>query len=352
MNKTGAPASPTSPPADLGIAPADHWVSVVIPIHSCRATIRQALEGLHRQKVPARCEIVFVHDFIKDDTLEIIKSHPIAREWDFLEIKDHPGRGLAKAYNLGWRAARSAHVLFMHPDCYPVADDALLSMMQGLEWNSAVAAKPLVGIPQDDWAAMSFWDKVTSSQYCHAKPDHNLVGKFDLYRREVLAELGGFDEVHFFSAAEDADMNERLLAIGKISAVDTLVIHAHQHPPNARFKSVLRKHAQVGEGNGAMFRKYWHSTNFLRRAWTIVGVNLLKLVLLVGIFIPPVSLYALALMLLLAAYYGRWAMLSRDWRVVLVPFAVALMFAVNAVAMVRGFVLGRQSFHYAKRTKS
>jgi len=80
----------------------------------------------------------------------------------------------------------------------------------------------------------------------------------------------------------------------------------------------------------------------------IVGLNLLKLALLIGIFIPPLSLYAVLLMLLLAGYYGRWAMLTRDWRVPLIPITVSVMFSIFAVFMVRGFILGRQSFHYSK----
>ncbi len=143
--------------------------------------------------------------------------------------------------------------------------------------------------------------------------------------------------------------------LGKIAFSDVVVIHAHQHPPDAAFISTLRKHAQGGEGAGALFRKYWCSVPFLRRAWLIVGLNALKLMLLAGIFIglffPLIGLGSLALMLLLSSYYARWAMLMKDWRVVLVPFAVALMFSFSAVAMTRAFIRGRQSFDYIKQKK-
>jgi GT2 family glycosyltransferase len=220
-----------------------------------------------------------------------------------------------------------------------------------MEREGSQAVMPLNDIPQGDWGKMSFWDRVTSSQFRHAKPGHALMGKFDLLRRDALEKLGGFDEERFWSAAEDADIIQRLWTIGTISYSDVIVIHAHQHPPDAGFVSALRKHTQSGEGSGALLRKYWCSVPFLRRAWIIVGVNMLKLVLLIGIFIPAISLYAIVLMLLLSIYYARWAMLSRDWRVVLVPFAVALMFSFFAVAMVRAFIRGRQSFDYIKQKK-
>jgi hypothetical protein len=329
------------------------WVSVVIPIHSCRATIGMVLDGLFKQKVPARCEVIFICDTIKDDTLEIIHAHPLSTLWDVVEI-NQPNCGLAAAYNTGWKAARARYILNMHPDCYPVGDDALRRQVEWLERESALAVQPLVDIPQGDWDAMSFWDRVTSSQFRHAKPGNALMGKFDLIRRDALEKVGGFDEKCFFSAAEDADMMERLLAAGKVASSDVVVIHAHVHPPSSKFVSILRKHAQIGEGAGAMLRKHGLTWALSPRAFPITAINALKLVLLMAVFVPvlPVSLGAIVLMLLFATYYGRWAFLTRDWRVVLIPFAVALMFSVYAVAMVRGFILGRQSFHYARRSKN
>jgi GT2 family glycosyltransferase len=323
------------------------WVSVVMPVRKCRATVKKSLDALHGQDVPGRCEIIFVYDVHEDDSIEVIRSHPLAKRWDVVEMF-HPGRGLAQAYNLGWGIAHSPYIFNMHSDCYPVDEHAMKRMIELLECEGALAVQPLVGIPQDDWETMCFWDRVTSSQYRHAKPTHALLGKFDLIRRSALEEVGGYDESRFFSAAEDADMVERLLSIGKIASSDVVVIHAHQHPHNNGFKATLRKHIQSGEGFGALMRKYWRVPVFLRRVWLIVGLNMLKLVLVVGCFIPQVSIYAIVLMLLLATYYARWALLSRDWRVVLIPFAVSVMFAFFAIAMVRAFIRGRQSFEYIK----
>jgi glycosyltransferase involved in cell wall biosynthesis len=322
-----------------------------MPVRKCRATVARSLDALLRQKVAGPCEIIFVCDQPNDDSLEVIRRHPLLKSWQSTEIF-RPGRGLAQAYNLGWQAAHSSHIFNMHSDCYPVDDDAMVRLVAWMERDKAVAVMPLNDIPQGDWESMSFWDRVTSAQFRHAKPAHALMGKFDLLSREALEKLGGFDEEHFWSAAEDADIIERLWTVGKISFSDVVVVHAHQHPPDAAFVSTLRKHTQAGEGAGALFRKYWRNVPFLRRAWPIVAVNVLKLVLLIGIFIPPISLYALALLLLLSAYYGRWAMLGRDWRVALIPFAVALMFSFSAVAMVRSFIRGRQSFDYLKQKKN
>jgi hypothetical protein len=202
---------------------------------------------------------------------------------------------------------------------------------------------------------MNFWDRVTSSQFRHAKPAHGLAGKFDLMRRDALEKIGGFDEQRFFSAAEDADMVEQVRRIGKLAASDVVVIHAHLHPPASRFISVLRKQAQYGEGAGALVRKYVSSFDFFRRAFFILALNGLKLALFIGLFVWPiswpVSLGSLILLLLLATYYGRWAMLTPDWRAPLIPFAVSLMFSINALSIVRGFIQGRQTFHYHKRAQ-
>jgi len=329
------------------VQPPKPWATIVMPIRKCRATVGRSLDALLCQKILARCEIIVVCDQFDDDSLTVVRQHPLRDHWDFIEIF-HPGRGLAQAYNLGWKAARSQYVFIMHSDCYPADDDAMLRLVDCLESKGAGAVMPLNDIPQGDWESMSLWDRVTSAQFRHAKPAHALMGKFDLFRREALEKVGGFDEERFFSSAEDADMVEKICSVGKMAYSDVIVIHAHQHPSKSAFKSALRKHTQLGEGTGALFRKHWHSWVFFTRAWPVIGVNVLKLLLLIGIFIPPVSIYAAGLMLLLSIYYARWAMLTCDWRVVLIPFAVSLMFSFFAVAMVRAFIRGRQSFDYIK----
>lgn len=323
------------------------WISVVIPVRKCRATVARTFDSLLRQKIPAPIELILVCDQPDDDSLEIIRNHPLAKKFHCTEIF-HPGRGLAQALNLGWQAARSKYILNMHTDCYVEDENSLLRMVAWLERENAVAVEPMIDIPQGDWEAMSFWDCVTASQFRNAKPPHGLGSKFDLLRRDALEKVGGYDEAHFFSAGEDAEMVERLSSLGKIALSDVIVVHGHEHPKSAPFKASLRKHTQLGEGTGALFRLHLCSLPFLRRAWPIVGLNLLKLGLWIGIFIPPISLYALALLLLLSIYYARWAMLLKDWRVLLVPFAVSLMFAFFSVGMVRGFIRGRQSFDYLK----
>ena len=324
------------------------WVSVVMPIRKCRETVARSLDSLLRLKTSGPCEMIFVCDMPDDDSLEVIRNHPLVKQWHCTEIF-HPGRGMAQALNLGWKAARAIYILNTHSDCYVTDENSLLRMVDWLERENAVAVEPRIDIPQNDWELMSFWDRVTSAQFRNIKqPPHGLAGKFDLLRRDALEKVGGYDEEHFFSAGEDADMVEKLWSVGKIAFSDVVVVHAHLHPPNARFKSALRKHTQLGQGTGALLRKHWCSIDFMRRAWLIVGLNGLKLVLLIGIFTPYVWPYALTLMLLLAIYYASWSLLSRDWRVVLIPFAVSIMFSVFAISMVAAFIRGRQSFDYIK----
>lgn len=323
------------------------WASLVIPLRNSRKSIGQALDALARQKISGPCELILVCDTITDGTLEMVHAHPLASKWTVVEIH-HPGRGLAQAYNLGWKAARAEYVFIMHSDCYPAADDAMLRHIACLEREQALAVQPLVDIPKDDWDKMSFWDRVTSSQFRHSEPLPGFGGKFDLIRKDTLEKVGPFDEERFFSAVEDSDMVERLMKVGRLATSDVVVIHAHVHPPEAKFMALIRKQAQLGQGTGALYRKYWFSFAFSRRWLLITGLNAAKLFLPLGLFIPPITLYCAVLLVLLSLYYARWALLSRDWRVVLVPFAVPVMFAANGVSQVRGFITGRQTFDYIK----
>jgi GT2 family glycosyltransferase len=307
----------------------------------------QALDALARQKTSGACELILVCDTITDGTLELVHSHPLAVKWTVVEIH-HPGRGLAQAYNIGWKAARSEYVFFMHSDCYPVSDDAMLRHVACLDCEKALAVQPLVDIPQEDWDTMSFWDRVTSSQFRNSKPRPQFGGKFDLVPRDTFDKVGPFDEQRFFSAVEDSDMVERLLSAGRLATSDVVVIHAHVHPPDAKFRYILRKQAQLAEGTGALFRKYWFSFALTRRWIPITALNATKLFLPMGLLIPPISPYCAVLLVLVALYYARWAMLTRDWRVAIIPLAVPLMFAVFGVGLIRGFIAGRQTFDYIK----
>ena len=109
-------------------------------------------------------------------------------------------------------------------------------------------------------------------------------------------------------------MVERLLSIGKIAYSDVVIVHGHLHPPSSRFTATLRKHAQIGEGAGAVLRKQGLAWALAPRALPITAVNGLKLGLLMSIFIPVpiISLLCLVLMLLLTNYYEHWTMLTRN----------------------------------------
>lgn len=345
----GNEAIPTPPSTAAVKGESDFWISVVIPLRDSRKSIGKALDGLHHQKLAGRCELILVCDLIHDDTLELIHNHPLAKDWSVVEITK-PGRGLAEGYNLGWKAARAPQVLFMHSDCYPIADDAMLQMCETLRRESAVAVKPLVATPDGDWETMSFWDRVTSARFYPARPEHNLLGKFDLFDRAALEKIDGFDQQRFLSSTEDADITVRLLAIGKIVAADVVVIHAHLHPPEAKFKAVLRKQGQTGEGFGALVRKHGLVFAFTGGMLPVTAINLLKLVLPIAVFIPPVSLYAAILLALLSLYYVRWAVFTADWRVVVLPVAIPLIFLAYGVATIRGYCRGRQAFDYVNYT--
>jgi len=155
MNETLPPSSPSFLPAAGTTGEPVPWASVVIPLRNCRASIGKTLDGLMRQRVSGPCELILSRDIITDDTLEIIYAHPLASAWKVVEIC-HPGRGYGQACNLGWKIARAKYIFFVHSDCYPVSNDTMQQQVDCLERESAVAVKPLVGIPTGDWEAMSF----------------------------------------------------------------------------------------------------------------------------------------------------------------------------------------------------
>lgn len=168
-------------------------------LRKCRTTVGRSLDALLRQQVPARCEIVFVFNSYHeaDDSAEAVHAHPLLSKWEAVEISG-PGSGLAGSYILAGKPRDPNTSCSCTLIAIRFAGDALRRMVECLERNDVMAVEPLISIPQNDWKMMSFWDRVTSSQYRHAKFSNGFSGKFDMFRRDVLIKLGGYDD-EFFS---------------------------------------------------------------------------------------------------------------------------------------------------------
>ncbi len=178
-----------------------------------------------------------------------------------LQIVVSSGRGPAAARNAGWRAATSAWVAFLDDDVLPPAD-----------WTARLATD-LAGLPAD--VAGSQGRLRVPLPPGHRPTDEErrttgLVGKpwitADLaYRRQVLADVGGFDERFPRAFREDCDLAVRVIRAGWaiVWGERTIV-----HPVTARggWRSSIR--AQAGNADNALLR-----SKYGRRWRTVTGAG-------------------------------------------------------------------------------
>lgn len=147
-------------------------VSVVIPIGGAPALLKRCLEGLARQTFdPSLIEVIVVDD-------------------------GHGQRGPAAARNIGWRQARAPIVAFTDEDTEPDPEwleKGLAAFTGDVDAVSGRVMSPL------SVAEYERGDFVAANCFC---------------RKDLLEEIGGFDERFDMAWRADSDLQFRLLQAG------------------------------------------------------------------------------------------------------------------------------------------
>jgi hypothetical protein len=249
-----APATPPSGNAAAAAAPANPRVSVVVPTCGRPVLLARCVEALLQQTLdPAQWELVIVDDGHGEETaafFETLRARTRGRgpAVRYLRPDAPPRSGPAGARNRGWRVARGAVIAFTDDDTVPDRDwlrQGLYAMGAG---PPAVRGKVEVPVP----------GRLTD----HGRMTQGLAGAEFVtancfVRRDVLQQLGGFDERFRRAWREDSDLHFKLLrAYGEVPAAPLAVV---QHPvrdagwgvsckqqANAMYDALLyKKHPQL-----------------------------------------------------------------------------------------------------------
>jgi GT2 family glycosyltransferase len=207
-------------------------LSVIIVSWNVREYLHRCIESILETKGSLSTEIVVVDNASLDGSAEMVRA-------EFREAKlisSETNLGFARANNLGLADARGSYVFFLNPDTV-VGEGALIRMVDFLDREPDFAVvgprlmDPSGGIqPECARTLPTITLTLFDALYLHRLPfigsrvRNHLISPYDLDeqqevealsgaamlgRREIIQQLGGFDEI-FLHTGEDVDLCLRL----------------------------------------------------------------------------------------------------------------------------------------------
>jgi glycosyltransferase involved in cell wall biosynthesis len=194
-------------------------VSVIIPTHQRRGSLLRALDALSRQELESDSfEVIVSVDGSTDGTREAVESFTAPFT---LRCVHGAKRGRATACNAGIELAAGEVVVILDDDMEP-APACLVSHLRDHPAGSrtcVMGAVPVHVDPTTGRAARYVAAKFNSHLATLAQPDHAFALR-DFYsgnasiRRDVLLEVGLFEEAFTLYGNEDLELSMRLRAGG------------------------------------------------------------------------------------------------------------------------------------------
>ena len=213
-----------------------HPVSVVVPGRNCAQTIRSCLGALvPLLKSSNLREIIFVDDGSTDDTAKMVAEFPVI-------CVAGNGKGPGAARNIGWRRAQHPLVWFVDADCV-AQPDALERLLPHFDEPPVGGVSGSYGImnPESLLACLVHEEIIERHRRMPQRVD--FLATFNVvYRRDVLEQVGGFDERYL--KAQDAELAFRVISAGhELRFVFDSRVN-HYHPD--RWRSYLQTQRQQG----------------------------------------------------------------------------------------------------------
>jgi len=219
-------------------------LSIVIVNWNTRDLLRHCVESVAKSNIPAQFEVVVIDNASQDDSLALIHESPLARSLQATQqlriVQNSENLGFGRANNQAFSLTTSPFVFLLNPDAQ-VEPDAIGKLLETIQSNSGIGAcgpRILNGdgstqtsvyfSPPSPWHTF-FWQlklyhvlpgKLRGELLLGRHWAHNrrrdvpmLIGAALLVRREVIDQIGGFDE-QFEMYSEDHEWCWRMRKAG------------------------------------------------------------------------------------------------------------------------------------------
>ncbi|HPJ73191.1 MAG TPA: glycosyltransferase, partial [bacterium] len=282
--------------------------SVVIPNHNGSATLPEALEGLFAAGARSG-EVIVADDASTDGSDSLAERFPVKVE------RSSVNRGAASARNLGARSASGDILVFVDNDVVVPPD--VFSCLEEDFADPSVAGVIGLLAPVTRFPDLCSQYKNYYMHYTYMKLPRR-VGVFytslAAVRREVFAEVGGFDEQYRSATIEDLEIGLRIVKRGRPLVIDKRL--QVDHIRHYGFSSLCRTAFRRAAGSAKIAlrdRISSRKSSYVTTSRAFLGGMVLT--------------FAAAAALLAAAGWRSWE-----------PAAAAAVFAAAAVAINAGFL--------------
>ena len=226
-------------------------LSIIIVNYNVKHFLEQSLCSVEKaiKSSNIEAEIIVVDNHSLDNTLVYLKPRFSCVRF----ITNDQNLGFAKACNQGYKMSAGNYILFLNPDtivpedCFSTcisffkthadAGAVGVKMLDGrgklLKESKRAFPSPVTSLFKLFGFARLFPRSKTFSKYHLGHLDENknhevdvLAGAYMMVRRNILDELGGFDEI-FFMYGEDVDLSYRIQKIGykNYYLAETSILH-------------------------------------------------------------------------------------------------------------------------------
>jgi len=224
---------------------------IVIPLYDNYS----ALSALSRKIESWVNAYPMVNVFIIDDgspQQDIELPPAIATNARVTLIRHSKNLGRASARNTGFRAGESDFVVFLDVDCFP-QEGWLARFFLGAESG----ADCIFGNLRAEGA--SYWSRYLNELYekkanAYTQGSRDFTTPFCMFRRELLSQVGGFNEEYVRYGFEDRDLIQNLISSVGIYPLFLADIYAAHSPPSS-IKGVMTKATESGKFSARIFSR-------------------------------------------------------------------------------------------------
>ncbi|RLA97256.1 MAG: hypothetical protein DRG83_16145 [Deltaproteobacteria bacterium] len=235
-------------------------ITVAIVVRNGGKTISRTLDSIFSGQLRPD-EVLIIDGLSEDNTLEVVKSYTL--NYDNIRVIDNPQRKIAPGRNIAVKEAWGDVIAYTDADCV-VDRKWLFNISKRFEEDPTLAGcgGRMLPLPPhnelEKFAGKVFLKEIMQYdnrlRYCsRLSVAGALITANSAYRRDVLLEVGGFDE-WFGNYGEDIDLYWRLIKSGYKLLYDPDIVVYHRFPQT--LGKFLKKHFGFGIASSKLTKKH------------------------------------------------------------------------------------------------